>query len=81
LTIPGNSGQYRLTRKFGVVGDIPDSLIAEIDPDSVAIRSMHFYDINEELNRIIFQAQTLSDHCSDSAFIPDFADSVDVLKL
>ena len=73
--------EYRLLKKENIIGDFPDSLIIKTDKKKNEIIEISFYDINEELNRIIFISQRYQPFCNDSLFIPNFPDSVERIKL
>ncbi len=72
---------YRLVKKENVNGDFPDSLIVKTDKKSQKITEISFYDINDELNRIVFTSLIYQSLCNDSLFIPNFPDSVERVKL
>ncbi len=73
--------EYRLMKKENIIGDFPDSLIIKTDKKSHELREISYYDINEELNRIIFLTQSYKSICDDSLFIPNYPDSVERVKL
>lgn len=73
--------EYRLLKKEKVIGDFPDSLIVKTDKKSQVIKEISFFDINDELNRIIFISQKYQSLCDDSLFIPNYPDSVERVKL
>ncbi len=74
-------GVFRLWKNDSIHGDIPDSMTALINLETTTMQSLSYYDINDELNRVIFRHQSLSTDCADSLFTPDFPDSADVLRL
>lgn len=73
--------KYRLIRRDKIEGDMPDSLIIQIDSKDLLIESIEYFDINEELNRIIFHQQLYNTECIDSGFVPNLPDSVERVKL
>jgi outer membrane lipoprotein-sorting protein len=73
---------YRLVRRSEKAAGVPDSLVLELAPDSLRVASIEYYDINEELNRLIVLNQDLKDEpCPDSAFEPSYPDSVEIIEL
>ncbi len=73
--------EYRLKKKENIIGDFPDSLIIKTDKKSHEMKEISYYDINDELNRIIFLKQSYNSFCEDSLFIPNYPDSVERVKL
>lgn len=73
--------RFRLTLRDGVEGDLPDSMVVEIDKKKNRIRSIDYLDLNEEYNRIIINSQDISDSCAEHYFEPSFPDSVDTIRL
>jgi hypothetical protein len=73
--------QYRLLKSSAQESNIPDSLLLFLRSDSLVLDRIEYYDINEELNRIIFLEQIVHDTCQDLLFAPDYPDSVEVIRL
>ena len=73
--------KFRLIKKENVIGDFPDSLIVITDNKKQEIKEISFFDVNEELNRIIFISQKYQSFCNDSLLVPNFPDSVERVKL
>ncbi len=79
---PVNPGlEYLLVRRSGDDSDIPDSMHLFIDRNNLKLDQVEYFDINEELNRLLFIDQELSGICDSSLFVPDFPDSVETVKL
>ena len=76
---PGES--YRLIRADSSATNVPDSLLVFIDTVSMHLASVEYYDVNEELNRIIITEQITHAFCDSSRFLPNFPDSCEVIKL
>ena len=76
---PGKS--YRLLKKPGEKGDIPDSLTIFIAPDSLQLERLEYLDINEERNVIVIRKQQTGDDCDEKRFEPAFPDSVERIRL
>ena len=72
---------YRLTRLPDAIGDYPDSLILSIDASGRRLQQIQYYDVNEELNRIVFAKQELYEKCDEFRFEAAFPDTVDRVKL
>ncbi|KAA3636876.1 MAG: hypothetical protein DWP97_01860 [Calditrichaeota bacterium] len=73
--------KYKLVKVDSIESDSPDSLIIELQKKKAELKQIQFYDINEDLNRLIFLKQNYLNKCSDSIFTPVYPDSVDVVKL
>ena len=73
--------RYRLLRLSTEESNIPDSLLLFLRPDSLMLDRIEYYDINEELNLIIFLEQTVNESCPDTPFVPNYPDSVEVIRL
>jgi len=72
---------YRLLKLSAEGSNIPDSLLLFLRSDSLLLDRIEYYDINEELNRIIFLEQTVNETCPDTPFVPNYPDSVEVIRL
>ncbi len=73
--------EYRLERKAKDAGNIPDSMLVFLAADSLKLKSIEYYDINDELNRIIFTEQKTLLSCDSTIFQPHFPDSVETIEL
>jgi outer membrane lipoprotein-sorting protein len=73
--------EYRLDRKSKTAENIPDSMLVFLESDSLKLKSIEYYDINDELNRIIFTEQNTLPACDSTIFQPDFPDSVETINL
>ncbi|MFQ5498055.1 MAG: outer membrane lipoprotein carrier protein LolA [Candidatus Zixiibacteriota bacterium] len=73
--------RFHLTRRKDVTGDIPDSIDVTIGEEPARLLSMEYFDINEELNRIVILKQNLDSLCTEEMLIPQFPDSVERIKL
>ena len=73
--------RFRLVRKNGLEGDIPDSMIITIDEKSADIKSIEYFDINGDLNRIMILEQKADSVCSNIRFEPTFPDSVEKVRI
>jgi outer membrane lipoprotein-sorting protein len=74
--------QYRLVRKDSVFeSNIPDSMLLYMDPEKLVLLKIEYFDINEELNRIVFLEQNIEPACEDDRFIPQYPDSVEQIEL
>ena len=76
---PGKS--YRLLKKPGEKGDIPDSVTVFIAQDTLQLERLEYLDINEERNVIVILKQQTGKDCDDEQFEPAFPDSVERIKL
>jgi len=72
---------YRLVKRKPQRQNIPDSMILCIRADTLKLDRIEYYDLNEELNRILFLRQEISAACDDSLFIPIYPDSVEYIRL
>jgi hypothetical protein len=73
--------KYRLLRRDVVVSGVPDSLVVTINRDSLTIATIEYFDVNEEPNRIVLLKQETISACPDSAFVPIYPDSTEVIEL
>ena len=72
---------FRLTRDSSAAAGLPDSMMVFLTKNGHAIERMEYYDINDELNRIIIKALTTAEACDSSVFEPSFPDSVEIIEL
>jgi len=74
--------EYRLVKKDSVFeSNIPDSMLLYMDPEKLVLLEIEYFDVNEELNRIVFLKQETGPACDESRFTPQFPDSVEQIKL
>jgi len=74
--------EYRLMKKDSLAESaIPDSLRLFLDPALLLLKEVRYFDVNEELNRLIFLRQDTDASCGEQLFLPDFPDSVPRIKL
>lgn len=80
---PGpKKGEYKLRRKEDdLQSDLPDSLEITVNVEALIIEKVEYFDINDDLNRLIIGSQFFFDNCNDATFLPDFPDSVERVKL
>ena len=71
---------YRLYRRTDDVVGLPDSLTVFLNDGRVLDR-IEYHDVNEELNRIVFERIEPQDSCREQRFEPSFPDSVDVIEM
>ena len=73
--------KYRLTRGRDEARDMPDSMVVLIDSAIPRMTAIEFFDVNGELNRIVFLTQAEDSVCAETAFEAAFPDSVERVKL
>ena len=73
--------RYLLTLRPADAGSLPDSLDVFLDSRARRIEQITYYDINEELNRLVFIEMVPLDTCDTTRFVPDFPDSVETVEL
>lgn len=73
--------RFKLMKKKGLEGDIPDSMILTIDAKSAEIETIEYFDINGDLNRIMILEQQADSVCNESRFEPVFPDSVEKVRI
>lgn len=61
--------------------DQPDTLRIELDKTGESIKTIEYFDINGDLNRIRFLEMEFYDSCLTEWFIPQFPDSTERVKL
>ncbi|MBD3403561.1 hypothetical protein GF420_11745 [candidate division GN15 bacterium] len=72
---------YRLYRRTDDVVGLPDSLTVFLNDDGKTLDRIEYFDVNEELNRIVFERIEPQDSCTVDRFEPSFPDSVDVIEM
>lgn len=72
---------YRLVKSTSGYDNVPDSLVVTIDRRKDAIRTIEYFDVNEEKNRIVFREQSLTGGCDSTVFVPEFPDSAERMRL
>ncbi len=73
--------RFRLVKKKGLKGDIPDSMIIMIDSKNALIETIEYFDINDDLNRIMILEQQADSVCRGTRFEPSFPDSVERIRI
>ncbi len=73
--------RYRLVKKKGIEGDMPDSMIITVDEKSPNIKQIEYLDINGDLNRIEILKQESDTTCDNYKFKPHFPDSVERIRI
>lgn len=74
--------EYRLVKKDSVFeSNIPDSLDLFMEPDKLVLVEIKYFDVNDELNRIVFLRQDFGSVCDENRFTPQFPDSVEKIEL
>lgn len=73
--------RYRLIRRDGVASSLPDTMTVMLHPDSLWFESLEYFDVNDELNRIVIRQQKLYETCDTSRFAPAYPDSVERIHL
>lgn len=72
---------YKLIRDDGEAVGLPDSITLYLHPEREAIDRIEYFDINGEMNRIVFLSIDPMRACEEGRFDPSYADSVDVVRL
>lgn len=80
-TILTSDSVYRLIRRSETASGLPDSLVVFLNPDRTLIDRLEYFDINEELNRILIRELATSSACDSSLFVPAFPDTVEIIEL
>lgn len=73
--------EYRLVKKPGKAEGLPDSLRVFLNPNGETLERLEYFDINDELNRIIIESLKTEPACDSIRFQPEFPDSVEVIEL
>ncbi len=79
-TILSPDSLYLLTARGELEGDIPDSMTVIVDAGRDELIEMIYYDLNEELNRIVLLETEIRKACADTEFQMKLPDSVDVVR-
>ncbi|MDF1544916.1 MAG: hypothetical protein P1R58_07420 [bacterium] len=79
-TILSPDSLYLLRARDDMEGDYPDSMTVLVDAGRKELAELIYYDINEELNRIVLLKTEIKDACADSLFKLNLPDSVDVVR-
>ena len=72
---------YKLTKKKGISGDIPDSMVISINDKTADIKTVEYYDINGDLNHIMILEQAADSTCNGKRFIPEISDSTERIRI
>ncbi|UCD64582.1 MAG: outer membrane lipoprotein carrier protein LolA [Candidatus Zixiibacteriota bacterium] len=73
--------RYHLVRQPDAVGDYPDSLDVLIDAQNLLLKQIRYFDVNGDLNIILFTVQDYGLPCADSLFRLMAPDSVETVRL
>lgn len=73
--------KYYLKKRPEVEGDTPDSMTIWIDSESMSLKQIKYFDVNEDLNRVIILKQDYLEKCDPEAFYPDFPEDAERIKL
>jgi len=73
--------QYRLLRIDTTAADLPDSLMLFLEAKKAKIDRIEFFDINEDLNRIVFRSQKAKSKCSDKKLFIKYPDDASIIRL
>lgn len=74
-------GEYLLVRKETSSDALPDSLTVILDSALAHMSQISYYDINEELNRILIDSINFLEQCDSTGLTPAFPDSVESVRL
>ena len=72
---------YALTIREGVKSGAPDSMVVVINPQLERIVEFLYFDINDELNRIVVLDEVTFESSDSSLFRPNFPDSTEILNI
>ena len=72
---------YALTVREGIESGAPDSMVVVISAELKRIVEFTYYDINEELNRILVLEEITFEIADSSLFEANFPDSTDILNI
>jgi len=81
VTYPAGKQTYRLLKHKDASTAYPDSLVVRIDSAGERLEQLEYFDVNEELTRIVVLAQAYEQDCDTLRFVPSYPDSVEVIKL
>jgi len=73
--------EYRLTRIDSTSADLPDSLRLFLKSGKAEIERLEFYDLNEDLNRIVFRSQKAKSKCSEKKLFLDIPDEAGIIRM
>jgi outer membrane lipoprotein-sorting protein len=73
--------RYHLVKKGGGATAYPDSLNVSIDTTLSELKQFEYFDVNEELNRIVFRQYRYEDSCDSARFELQYPDTVEVIRL
>ena len=73
--------EYRLVKHDSTAADLPDSLRLFIKPGKSEIERLEFFDLNEDLNRIVFRSQQAKPKCKDKELYLNYPDDASVIRL
>ncbi|MCP4684381.1 MAG: outer membrane lipoprotein carrier protein LolA [bacterium] len=73
--------EYRLLRIDTTGADLPDSLRLFLEPKKAKIDRIEFFDLNEDLNSIVFRSQKAKSKCSNKKLFLDYPDDASVIRM
>lgn len=74
-------GEYLLVRRETSSEALPDSMTLILDSKLTRISQISYYDINEELNRILIDSVVFLGQCDSVLYPRDYPDSVETIRL
>lgn len=73
--------EYHLTRIDTTKADLPDSLTLFLKKGKAEIESLEFYDLNQDLNRIVFKSQKTRSKCDEDKLFMDIPDDASIIRM
>ena len=77
---PLSSGKYTLSRKADSGSNLPQSIILTLT-ESGELDCLEYIDDNGDTNRIVIVASTFQSECDSAAFVPNFPELTEIIKL
>jgi len=75
------SRQYFLRRSDTTAVDLPDSLTVYLAAGKPRLDRLEFFDVNDDLNRVVFRKCDYLNSCDEADLTPRFPDSAEVINL
>jgi len=73
--------KYFLRRTDTAAVDLPDSLTVLMAEGQARIERLVFFDVNDDRNQIVFKKCEYLDKCDETALVPHFPDSAEVIHI
>ncbi|MBU0982633.1 MAG: hypothetical protein KKA42_02100 [candidate division Zixibacteria bacterium] len=73
--------EYHLMRRDSTDSSIPTSMTVFLRPGEAELDRLEFLDINDDLNRMLVLNHEVLTECATAAFLPNFPDSVETIRL